>query len=513
MKVGYESAIGSHVGMVRLNNQDSGFAGSRLFLVADGMGGHAGGDVASSIIARLVARTDPGSQANRDTAEVQPLTDNGESQGEELPHTAELPLDAIATAAQAGDAAGRAAHSGGEGIPGSRDSSGSPNSRDSSDSPGSRGGSTDAGSTGTTPAAVRTPVSPRRDSAMSVARQLRDTVLDSNRTLRDTVDDRPELSGMGTTFTGFITVGDQLALAHIGDSRLYLLRDGVFTQITQDHTFVQRLVDSGRITEEEAKTHPRRSVLMRVLGDVDSSPDIDIDVLSTKPGDVWLLCSDGLCGYVDDPDIETIVKRRDSLQNAVDTLIDKSLAHGAPDNVTVVLVETVDAAEQPEDHGPRFAGSAANDVDEEVAVSSRSHVLTRRRGVRRAPQIEESHFEPRVDEYLAELIAEMKRRNRRRRVFWALSLLAIVAVLAGALTLGYRWTQTQYFVGTDGETVIIYQGVPQGIGSFSLYSQAENTGIPLSSLDGLERRQIERNLNADSLSDAREIVARLGDAS
>ncbi|MFC7766546.1 protein phosphatase 2C domain-containing protein [Leucobacter soli] len=74
--------------------------------------------------------------------------------------------------------------------------------------------------------------------------------------LRSTVGDRPELAGMGTTFSGFITVEDRLALAHIGDSRLYLLRDGAFTQITKDHTFVQRLVDSGRITEEEAKTHP-----------------------------------------------------------------------------------------------------------------------------------------------------------------------------------------------------------------------------------------------------------------
>ena len=179
MTVGFESAIGSHVGMVRSNNQDSAFAGTYLYLVADGMGGHAGGDVASALATKTMA-----------------------------------PLDVEPT-----------------------------------------------------------------DTTRATAESLRKAVLGANRKLRETVGDRPELAGMGTTFTGFVTVGDQLALAHIGDSRLYLLRDDTLTQVTRDHTFVQRLVDSGKITEEEAKTHPRRSVLMRVLGDVDSSPDIDSDVL------------------------------------------------------------------------------------------------------------------------------------------------------------------------------------------------------------------------------------------
>lgn len=426
MGVGYASAIGSHVGMVRSNNQDSAFAGDRLFLVADGMGGHAGGDVASALTTRAMAKLD----ANTDTGQ---LDLNGE------------------------------------------------------------------------------PVQPTRAQAAAASKLLSDQLLQTNRMLRATVGERPELSGMGTTFTGFITMGDQLALAHIGDSRLYLLRDGEYRQITKDHTFVQRLVDSGRITEEEAKTHPRRSVLMRVLGDVDSSPQIDTSVQTTRPGDVWLLCSDGLCGYVDDDDVDKILRRRTSLQGAVDQLIDKALAHGAPDNVTVVLVETVPdpltAAEMP---GPRYAGSAATEsVDEEVSTS-RTRLLTRRRLVRRAQPAPESHFEPRIDEYLAELIAETKRRNRRRRLIWAISLLAILAALAGALTLGYQWTQSRYFVGTDGETVIIYRGVQQNIGSFSLSSEAEDTGIPLSELGGLEQRQVERTLSADSLAEAREIVLRLG---
>ena len=136
--------------------------------------------------------------------------------------------------------------------------------------------------------------------------------------------------------------------------------------------------------------------------------------------------------------------------------------------------------------------------------------MGRRRRVRRVTPVEESHFEPRVDEYLNELIAETKRRNRRRRLLWILGLLGVAALLVGGIALAYEWTQTRYFVGTNGSTVVIFQGVQQGIGSMTLHSVAEDTGIPLNALDGLERRQIERTLSASSLEEARDIVTRLG---
>lgn len=440
MTIGYTSAIGSHVGMVRANNQDSGYAGAKLFLVADGMGGHAGGDVASALVTRAIARLDidaTTTDEHSDTAPSDPAT---------------------------GDAA---------------------ISNTQSEQP------------------------------KKVAGRLAEALIQANNMLRNTVGERPELSGLGTTFCGFMTVGEKLALAHIGDSRLYLLRNEKMRQITTDHTFVQRLVDSGRITEEEAKTHPRRSVLMRVLGDVDSSPEIDTEVLTTEPGDVWLLCSDGLCGYVEESDIEKILRRRNTLQGAVNELIDRALFFGAPDNVTVVLVEAHDdPLHQLETGAARFAGSAET-TTETGTVSAPSTAKIRllgrtRRSLRRTTPVAESHFEPRVDEYLAELIAETRRRNRRRRLLWALGLLSVVAILLGGAALGYQWTQTRYFVGTDGETVIIYRGVQQHIGSFPLHSIAERTDIPLTALDGLERNQIRRSLNAESLEAAREIVARLG---
>lgn len=396
--------------MIRTNNQDSGFAGSRLFLVADGMGGHAGGDVASALLTRDVASLD-----NED------LTDP--------------------------KAAGKA---------------------------------------------------------------LRDRLLAANEMLSDTVAEQPELAGMGTTFCGFVTVNDKLATAHIGDSRLYLLRDGKLQQVTKDHTFVQRLVDSGRITEEEAAVHPRRSVLMRVLGDVDSAPDIDLDVLTTRPGDLWMLCSDGLCGYVDESAIEAILVRRTDLQQAVNDLIDLTLSRGAPDNVTVALVQT--EAEAPEEApAPRFVGSAAKDTLDVTAPQTEPIAKLPRIGWgRRVQPVAETHFEPRVDEYLAELIAETKRQTRNRRLLMLAALLLAISAVAGLTFVGYQWTQTRYYVGTDGDTVIIYQGVRTQIGSFKLSSEAENTMIPIDSLTPYQRRQVERTLDAGSLDEARDIVVRLG---
>ena len=409
--VGYESVAASHVGMVRANNQDSGFAGKQIFLVADGMGGHAGGDVASALTTTALAQLDDRQLSDPEAA----------------------------------------------------------------------------------------------------AQLLRGSLLEANTALSTTVGEHPELAGLGTTFTGFMTLGDKLALAHIGDSRLYLMRDGKLTQITKDHTFVQRLVDSGRITEEEAKTHPRRSVLMRVLGDVDSSPEIDTQVLTTKPGDLWLLCSDGLCGYVEDRDIELTLRKRSGLQQALDSLIDRSLMSGAPDNVTAVLVETHADAQPP--HEPEFVGSAAQPLvfsGEETSLRTRSISTWRLAGRKNAPA-EESHFEARIDEYLDELVAETKRRSLRRRIIWLVTFLLVGLIIASGLLIAYQWTQTRYYVGTDGQTVIIYQGIQQNIGPFSLDSVAEDTRIPLGELSDWQQQKVKSTLNADSLEQARDIVLRLGE--
>ena len=396
------SAAISHTGKVRSNNQDSGYAGSNLFVVADGMGGHAGGDVASSLAIARLERLD------------QPY-----------------------------------------------------------------------------------------DSTGSAEKALRDAISATAVELIDTVQVRPELAGMGTTVSAMIMVDDYAVIAHIGDSRIYLYRDGALTQITTDHTFVQRLVDSGRITPEEARYHPRRSVLMRVLGDMDADPEIDTFIMPTQPGDRWLLCSDGLSGVVDDPHTAKALGLGLAPGRTADTLLKQALDGGAPDNVTIVIVDV--GGQHPLFSGtPTIVGSASNPTGIEVpaAAPRRTSWLHPNRQAANEP----THFEP-APEFLEELIEEDRRRSRRRRIGWIVGVLLVLALLAGAAWLGYEWTQTRYYVGADEDTVVIYQGVQQSIGPISLSTPYEDTEIPLDDLSDFARATVEATISASSLPDARRIVA------
>lgn len=407
------SWAGSHVGRIRSNNQDSGYAGSRLFVVADGMGGHAGGDVASALAIQSIAQVD------RD-------------------------FDTVEEAEQALTAA----------------------------------------------------------------------LFKANKELAETVFEHPELTGMGTTVSGVVRVGDRLAVAHIGDSRIYRWRDGELTQITKDHTFVQRLVDSGRITEEEAATHPRRSVLMRVLGDVDISPEIDSALVDTQPGDRWLLCSDGLTGYVPEDEIARVLAEEPDAAEAGQQLIETTLENGAPDNVTIVIVGVDDGPSSglPQ---PSLVGAAAAPLSYSTAVTKRSLRLPAMllHPIRASiTDPEDEHFEPESEEFLQELIAEDRRRRIRRRITWTVGVLLVAALLAAALAAGYQWTQSRYFIGAADGTVAIYQGVQQNIGPFPLSNVIVETSIAIDDLPDFTRRSVESTINADDLSDAYRIVERLQDA-
>ncbi|MEU1973242.1 PP2C family serine/threonine-protein phosphatase [Microbacterium sp. NPDC019599] len=401
------SAAISHTGKVRSNNQDSGYAGSNLFVVADGMGGHAGGDVASSLaIARL--------------------------------QTLDQPFESTSQAERA----------------------------------------------------------------------LRDSIADAAGELSDTVRIRPELAGMGTTVSALVMVDQYAVIAHIGDSRIYLYRDETLTQITTDHTFVQRLVDSGRITPEEARYHPRRSVLMRVLGDMDSDPEVDTFIMPTQPGDRWLLCSDGLSGVVDEAHMGKALSHGLPPGRTADNLLKQALDGGAPDNVTIVLVDV--GGQHPVFSGTAtIVGSASNPMGIEVpaARSGRSGWL---HPVRQAAN-EPSHFEP-AAEFLEELIEEDRRRARRRRLGWIVGVALALLLLAAAIGLGYQWTQTRFFVGSDEDTVVIYQGIQQDIGPISLSTPYQDTGIPLDDLSEFARATVEQTIPASSLQHAQRIVASLADS-
>jgi serine/threonine protein phosphatase PrpC len=401
------SAAVSHVGRIRANNQDSGYAGRTLFLVADGMGGHAGGDVASAIATRRIAESD-------------------------------------------------------------------------------------ADYANTTEAAAA----------------LEGALISANRELAETVSDHSELTGMGTTVSAMILQGDRVVISHIGDSRIYLMRSGELSQISTDHTFVQRLVDAGRITAEEAMVHPRRSVLMRVLGDVESSPEIDSMVLDTRPGDRWMLCSDGLSGVVSFDELHELMAAEAGAKQVADRLVKASLDGGAPDNVTVVVV---DIGEPPAPATPPLiVGSAAAPL----AIGQFEPV--RARGIRLAPfrphPVQETHFEPDSADYFDELIEEDARRRRRRRFVWTFWIVLLVIAIVTVVVLGYLWTQPRYYVGESNGRVAIFQGIQQNLGPISLHELHSETEIDVAELRTYDQQRVQQTISAGSFSEAFRIVQRLEDS-
>jgi protein phosphatase len=252
---------------------------------------------------------------------------------------------------------------------------------------------------------------------------------------------------------------------------------------------------------------------MRVLGDVDAAPEIDTEVFETAPGDRWMICSDGLSSYVSDDKMEHVLATVPVAQDAAERLIKESLDQGAPDNVTVVLLdidETIDSGHVP----PITVGSAASPLSFDSDSARRALRLpTLLLHPLKATQPDPSHFEPESDDYLDELIAEDRSRQRRRRVTWLVSIVLAVIVIVLAVVLGYNWTQTHYYVGNDHGYVAIYRGVQQDIGPISLSTVYEKTTISLSGLPSFNRGQVEATISADNLALAKDIVERLANAS
>ena len=178
----------------------------------------------------------------------------------------------------------------------------------------------------------------RKDYDDDAGTHLADEIQTANSLLSELVSTNPQLAGMGTTVTAMLLNGEKISFAHIGDSRAYRLKNDVFEQISVDHTFVQRLIEEGRLKPEEAEVHPHKNVLMRVLGDVDASPELDLTTFDAEPGERWLLCSDGLNAVLDDATVERIIRETRDLSACVNTLVDLTLAGGSPDNITIVVV-------------------------------------------------------------------------------------------------------------------------------------------------------------------------------
>jgi PPM family protein phosphatase len=223
----------------------------------------------------------------------------------------------------------------------------------------------------------------------------------NRRVFRRASEDR-EASGMGTTMTVALVEGDEVAIGHVGDSRAYLIRDGRLEQLTDDHSLVAELVRSGKLTPEEAETHPQRSVITRALG---TEADVDVDTFSVRsaPGDLFLLCSDGLTSMVDDETILDAVERnRADLEEAAKALINAANRGGGEDNITVVFFE-VDGGAEPEEKTEDTVITADSTENEDT--------------------IDESDAQPAI------AVVEPTRRGRVLPILGALAVLLIIAAV------------------------------------------------------------------------------------
>lgn len=450
---------------------------------------------------------------------------------------------------------------------------------------------------------------------------LADEIQSANLIINELAANDPQLAGMGTTCTALLIDGDCIEFAHIGDSRAYRLRpgaDGEFEQISTDHTFVQRLLNEGRITPQEAENHPHKNVIMRVLGDVDASPELELKTLDAVPGERWVLSSDGLDAVVSLAEIEQVMRSTDDLSEIADTLIAMTLERGAPDNVTVVSLQVIDREVLPVDEpvGPsslpesalpdsivaeqevstntqklpevaataeaaeallgahhdedseesrrslrRFrrardfsgtllhSGSGAvrhhigtydNAVDAALTnaailrseLGSRPHQLvgaasvatetgmipavTSRTLEHRATVAQRVPLKVESDEAalpaeLEELIAEDAAERSRPRS-WSIRLfvtLLIAAVLTLVAWTGLRYVERSYYVGESDGTVAVYNGIPHALGPIRLSHVVENTDIQTSELNDHTRSLLRNAITAKDLDDAHQIVTRL----
>lgn len=405
MTLALRYAARSDRGLVRANNEDSVYAGARLLALADGMGGHAAGEVASQLVIAALAHLDD-------------------------------------------------------------------------DEPGG-----------------------------DLLSKLDEAVHEGNSAIAAHVEMEPELEGMGTTLTAILFAGNRLGLVHIGDSRGYLLRDGELTQITKDDTFVQTLVDEGRITAEEAHSHPQRSLIMRALTGHEVEPTLIMR--EAREGDRYLLCSDGLSDPVSHDTILEALQIPDVTESA-DRLIELALRGGGPDNVTVVVADVVDY-----DYGgqtqPILAGAVSGDDDHvappNTAAGRASIIAPRPAAAKRVVPEPEPPPKPRS----------------RKRMFIAAAVVMLL-VLAG-LAVGRQIIRSNYYVSAYDGTVAIMRGIEGSILGYPLqepyllgclndrnelsqisYGQAtDSLGCQLMRLQDLrpsERAQVSAGLPAGSLDNA-----------
>ncbi|MCL2315668.1 MAG: protein phosphatase 2C domain-containing protein [Actinomycetia bacterium] len=339
---------------------------------------------------------------------------------------------------------------------------------------------------------------------------LRAALVGANADLADLIAAHPALDGMGTTVCGALFSGTQLGLIHIGDSRGYRLRGGRVTQLTHDHSWVQTLIDEGQLTPEEAAIHPKRSLLMKVLnGQASHTPDVRL--VDVEAGDRYLFCSDGVSGMMT-PDALARALRASTLEDASRRLVAQARRTGGFDNITLVLADVVEHDPVLDAVPPEILGAAAEVNIPAVPAGGGAAMLARlsdrsadgepddlRRGVRgRTGRADDEAVRTRP-------------RGMRPRWFTPVASVLVVALVAGAALLGVRWwLDGQWYIGTSGEVVAIYQGVPGSFAGVALGRTAEVGTTRVADLPVFYADQVrESSIRPASLDAARDTLAQL----
>jgi PPM family protein phosphatase len=404
----------SDVGRVRKDNQDSGFASENLLVVADGVGGAARGDVASSTAVQMLRRLD-------------------------TPPNGDL-LEALAGA-----------------------------------------------------------------------------IHRAHDRIAELVDEDAELEGTSTTVTAALFDGRRVGIGHVGDSRGYLLRDGELSQLTKDHTFVQSLIDEGRITEEESRSHPHRNLILRAVDGVHET-DPDLFTIELVAGDRLLLCSDGCSGVLDDGRLADILGTG-TVDYATVELVRAALEAGSSDNVTCVVADVLAVGSEDDaatvaaaGTGPMLVGAAA-EQPRRPGTGAKSFFRGHRGG-------DTGELEPvpgEADEGAPVDPEELRYAPRPpRRFLWLRRiaiLLGLTALLVLAATGAYSWTQNQYYVAAaedDEEYVAIYKGIQADLPGVDLSELYETSEITLASLPEYRAAQVRDGISAEDLADARRILENIG---
>ncbi|HET6965899.1 MAG TPA: Stp1/IreP family PP2C-type Ser/Thr phosphatase [Acidimicrobiales bacterium] len=297
----------------------------------------------------------------------------------------------------------------------------------------------------------------------------------ANRAVWDEAEANPEMRGMGTTLVAIALVeGPELAIINIGDSRLYVLEDGELRQVTFDHNLVAEMVAEGRITPAEAEVHPRRNIMTRALG-VEPEVPIDLFMEEPRPGDRYLLCSDGLPREVNDDLIASLLRRIADPQDAAKELVDEAKRRGGNDNITVVVVDVVG------DDDPRAAAAAPTDADAAAGDATTALSATDAGAVAAGagpPLADETTTLPAApvddpEEAPAEPAAGGRRSFFRRRpgprtrsaltVRVVAFVVLLLVILGGAAAAIVWYARSSYFVGLRGNQIVIYQGRPGGV--------------------------------------------------